>query len=96
MLVSEEVTVTGSGSGWCDDGREFGELRSVGVDLEEADEIGAEIWDGDEVARGVGEGLMGVRSVLSCGVGAGRGEGEGECLEEGEGSVGVDGEVLDG
>jgi hypothetical protein len=59
----------------------------------DADEVGAEVGDQQELARGIGDGLVGVRGVLPGGDGAGLGETVGLALDGLEGRRGGD---LDG
>jgi hypothetical protein len=73
-----------------------GEFTAGGIDFEDADQVGAEVWREEVLAGWVLEDGVRVGSVLPARVGPGLGHGEGLLLEDlgagGEGElVGLDG-----
>jgi hypothetical protein len=64
-LGLEEGHVPGSAAVRGGQGRGRGEVQGLGVDVPDADEVGAEVRDDQEGARGVEHGLVRVRGVLA-------------------------------
>lgn len=74
-----EGGVAGAGAQGCLDGGVLDEIEAVvAVD---ADEVGAEVGEEEELAGGIEDGFVDVRGVLAVGDCAGAREGEGEVLE---------------
>lgn len=87
LLVGRGVedAVAGTGAGGHVDGGARGDLQGFGVDVEDADEVGAEVRHDEELVHGIHEDLVRVGGGLSLSVGAGLHHGEVEVLERGVG-----------
>ena len=80
----DEDGVARATAGGRDEGRHGGPGQCGLVHAEDADEVGTQVGDDDEVACGVGDGLVRVRRLLALGVGTRLGELPLVALDEGE------------
>jgi hypothetical protein len=73
--------VSGSGARWCFEGCLRSQKTGLGFNAENSHQVGSQVRDHKVRVCGVDESFMGMRCVLTGGIGARCGEGEREGLE---------------
>lgn len=85
LLDGLEGAVAGAGSRWYGHGGPFADGEAASVEVEDPQEVGAQIGDDEVFAEGVEEDLVRMRGLLAVGARAGCGLGEVEGLVERQG-----------